>query len=144
MFFFSVLVNMPWPDWNDRPLRSAMQYNLGIALHEQGDYDEAVEAFDRAISIKAFYPECHLWRGLSLMKNDKLELAEESFQRSLQQEPDSAMAHYELRRALVLRAKRTRDREQKKALAEKALYHWKKARDLAPGIYPEPPSVDMD
>lgn len=142
--FFAAIVNMPWPKWNDRPLRSAMQYNLGIALHEKGRHGAALEAFDRALSIKDFYPECLLWRGLTLEELGDLEGAESSFRRSLAQAPESAMSHYELRSVLLMRAKRSRDGAAREALAREALAHWRKAHELAPGIYPKPLELNFD
>jgi tetratricopeptide (TPR) repeat protein len=120
----AVPLNLDWPAWNDRPLRSAMRYNLGIALAEKGREAAAEAEFRAALAIKEQYPEAHFWLGRTLAASGRNEAAAAEMEKSLAQSPGYAPAHFELYRLY-----RRLGRE------DLARQHLSRARELAPGTF---------
>jgi tetratricopeptide (TPR) repeat protein len=73
--------------------------NLGNALRELGQLEEAEKHLRRALAIKPNYPEAHNNLGVALAKARRTDDAVASYQRALRQRPDYAEAH--LNRALA-------------------------------------------
>lgn len=120
----AVAVNVDWPKWNDRPLRSAMRYNLGIALFEQGKYQGAEGEFRAAVEIKDNYPEAWFWLGRTLSVLGRPKGSTEALEKSIEQAPGYAPAHLELAR-----------RYAELGDQDKARRHLQIARELAPGLF---------
>jgi len=129
----ALVVNMPWPKWNDRPLRSAMRYNLGIALAEKGDYRAAESELRAALEIKDYYPEAHLLLAKVFEARGEIDSAIAELELCLQQAPDYAPAHYDLFR---LYAKKSRGNDRR---LQKAMEHLERAHLLDPSTFPPPP-----
>jgi tetratricopeptide (TPR) repeat protein len=66
---------------------------LGVALQEQGRFQEAVQAFNKAIEIKPDYAEAYNNRGNALCDPGQLKGALESYEKATQLKPDYAAAH---------------------------------------------------
>ncbi len=131
------LVNMPWPKWNDRPLRSAMHYNQGMALYKKHSYDAARQELQKALAIKAHYPEAHFWLGKVYEQTGQHKQAAEHYERSIEQAPSYAPAHYELGRLYLHMSAEKGDRYHRRARVR-----LEKAHRLAPRIFPRPDSLD--
>lgn len=69
---------------------------LGMAAHESGDHESALELIDKAISIAPEYPEMHNNRGLVLLAIGRADEAEASFERAIRIKPDFASAYNNL------------------------------------------------
>lgn len=54
--------------------RPASQFNLGNALVLQGKYDDAIEAYDRALAERPDWPEAEANRELARLRAERLEL----------------------------------------------------------------------
>ena len=66
---------------------------LGAALQELGQFEEAVQAFDRAIQLNPDNAEAHSNRGVALQRQGRLEEAVQSIDRAIQLNPDYAEAY---------------------------------------------------
>lgn len=134
LVFFAVIVNMPLPRWNDRPLRSAMQYNLGIAMAMEGEWDAAESSLRSALDIKANYPEAHFWLGKVMEGQGRIEAAAAEFERCVEQDPGFALAHFELYRLYLARSESPGDE-----FEVRAMEHLKTANLIDPKAFPAPP-----
>ena len=64
-------------------LRYAIAHlNLGLALYEQGKYEEALERLEEALTLNPDLGEAWQNKGLVLEKLDRQKEAEEAFQRA--------------------------------------------------------------
>jgi tetratricopeptide (TPR) repeat protein len=69
---------------------------MGIALQDQGKLEEAIEAYNKALSIKPDYAEAYNNMGVALQDQGKLEEAIEAYTKALSIKPDYAEAHRNL------------------------------------------------
>ena len=76
--------------------------NLGLALKNLGQLDNAVASFRRALQIKADYAEAHCNLGAALRELGQLEDAVASFGRALEIQPDFPAARINLGSTLPL------------------------------------------
>lgn len=79
--------------------------NLGVALKKQGDTDEAVNYYLRALEIYPLYPEALLNLANALSMQGKTGEAIHYYLRALIIKPSYADAHYNLANALVAQGK---------------------------------------
>jgi len=79
-----------------RPRSFAAHNNLGLALIEKSQLDEAIAEFRTAIRLKPDYWEAHSNLGLALVKQGKPDEAIAEHREALRLKPDSADAHYSL------------------------------------------------
>ena len=77
------------------------QNNLGNALLQNGDVDDAITHFQEALQINPGYAEAHINLGNALFQRGKVDEAIAQYQRALQINPDYAEAHYNLGNALL-------------------------------------------
>ena len=63
---------------------------MGIALISQGKLEEAIEALNKALSIKPDYTDAHYNMGIALQAAGKLEEAVETYNKALTLKPDYA------------------------------------------------------
>ena len=81
----------------DHPSEYAMiNNNLGNALQEQGEVDEAVAQYRRALALDPSYAEAHSNRGNALKELKRLDEALASFDRAISLKPDFATAIQQL------------------------------------------------
>ncbi|MCL5103318.1 MAG: tetratricopeptide repeat protein [Armatimonadetes bacterium] len=66
----------------------SFHFTLGKKLYRSGEYREAVEAFEQALSLKNNYPDIRNWLGLALMAKGDHEEAFEQFQEALEINPN--------------------------------------------------------
>jgi alkylation response protein AidB-like acyl-CoA dehydrogenase/4-amino-4-deoxy-L-arabinose transferase-like glycosyltransferase len=129
---FAVASNLDRPRWNDRPVRSAMHYNLGIALAGRGDLSGSEAEFMEALRIKDFYPEAHFWLGKIMIASGEPDRAVAEFEQSVKQAPAYAPAHFELYLLYSRLSRHQGDDFHKRARSHKMIAH-----QLEPDTYPE-------
>ena len=69
---------------------------MGNALKDQGKLDEAIEAYNKSISLKPDYAEAYSNMGLALKDQGKLDEAIEAYNKAISLKPDYADAHQNL------------------------------------------------
>ena len=86
--------------WSDTvqasPLSSTAYCNLGFALDERGQIDEAIVSLQKALEINPDYDVAHNDLGLSLLKKGRRDEATAHFLRALEINPNYASAHCNL------------------------------------------------
>ena len=74
---------------------------MGIIRKDQGNLEEAIEAYHKALSIKPDFAEAYNNMGNALQEQGKLEEAMEAYAKSLTIKPDNADAYYNMGNALA-------------------------------------------
>jgi tetratricopeptide (TPR) repeat protein len=75
--------------------------NLGLALLQKGQMDEAVEHFQKALALQPGFGDAHNNLGLILFQRGQVDEAIDHFQKALAIHPENAPAHYNLGNALL-------------------------------------------
>ncbi|MCP5116748.1 MAG: tetratricopeptide repeat protein [bacterium] len=78
-------------------------YNHGVLLSGQQRWDEARQAFERALEINPFYAEAHHNLGYLLETNGQLDSAMDHYRRAVDNKPAYPLAHFHLGRLYVNR-----------------------------------------
>lgn len=82
---------------NDQDKLEAITYlNMGVELAQQGDLEDAVVAFCRAIQLDPHYAQAYSNLGLMLMDTNRLQEAEACLYRAIELKPDYAAAYNNL------------------------------------------------
>lgn len=76
------------------------QLNLGVQLAKQGNPDEAIAAFQKALRIDPGLAEAHFNLGFAMKARGRLPEAVTHYQRALALEPDNAKTHNNLGKTL--------------------------------------------
>ncbi|MGA2243224.1 MAG: tetratricopeptide repeat protein, partial [Verrucomicrobiota bacterium] len=97
------------------------QNDLGNALLQKGDVDEAIAHFQQALQIKPNYAEVHYNFGFALLKKGRVNEAIAQCQRALQIKPDYAAAHVNFGIALL-----------QKGQVDEAITHFQQALQIKP------------
>ncbi len=71
-------------------------YKRGVSLHNLGNYDHALEAFDAAIAVDPGYAEAYNYRGIVLVILERHQEALTSFNKAVALKPDYAECHNNL------------------------------------------------
>ncbi len=95
--------------------------NLGSALLQRGNVDEAISCYQKALQINPAYAEAHNNLGVALFKQGNVDEAISHFQMALQIKPDNAEACYNLGNALLQKGK-----------VDEAISHYHKALQIKP------------
>jgi tetratricopeptide (TPR) repeat protein len=95
--------------------------NLGNALLKEGNVDEAIVQYQKALQINPDYAKAHYNLGCALFQKGNVDEAIEHFQRALQINPDSMEAHYNLSCALL-----------QKGNVDEAIVQYQKALQIEP------------
>ena len=72
---------------------AAAYYNMGNALKDQGKLDEAIKAYNKALSIKHDYADAYNNMGNTLKEQGKLEESIDAYNKALSIKPDYAEAY---------------------------------------------------
>ena len=78
---------------------------MGNALEEQGKFNEATQAYNKALSIKPDYAEAYNNMGNALEEKGKLDEAIQAYNKALSIKPDYAEAHNNMGNALEKQGK---------------------------------------
>jgi protein O-mannosyl-transferase len=70
--------------------------NLGVALYEKGQTDEAIRQFEESVRLKPDYAYSHYNLGIALDKQGQVDKALGQIQEALRLDPEYADAHYNL------------------------------------------------
>ncbi len=97
------------------------QNNLGNALLQKGNVDDAMVHYQKALQIKPDYAEAHNNLGIALFRKGSVDEAIAHFQKALQIKPDFAEAQNNLGNALL-----------KKGSVAEAIVHYQKALQIKP------------
>ncbi|MGD0745856.1 MAG: tetratricopeptide repeat protein, partial [Verrucomicrobiota bacterium] len=95
--------------------------NLGTALRQKGNVDEAIAQFQKALEIKPDFALAHYNLGNALAQKGNVDEAIIQYQEALQINPDDADAHNNLGLALL-----------KKGNVDEAIAHYQKALQIKP------------
>jgi tetratricopeptide (TPR) repeat protein len=77
--------------------------NLGYALDEEGQTDEAIRQYQEALRIRPDYSLAHNNLGVARIKKGQIDEAIRQFQETLRLKPDHAEAHNNLGNALLMK-----------------------------------------
>ena len=95
--------------------------NLGSVLVQQGQVDEAIAHFKRALEARPDYVGAYNNLGNALLQKGQVDEAMEQFQKALAFQPDDAMVHNSLGTALL-----------QKGRVDEAIVHYQKALEIIP------------
>jgi len=82
------------PEDERRQVRAAAYFARGRTLYEQGEYDQAIEQFTKAIQIDPKDAQAHYQRGLSFVAQNEYEDAIVDYNNALQLNPKFHLAYY--------------------------------------------------
>ncbi|MEE9370394.1 MAG: tetratricopeptide repeat protein, partial [Sedimentisphaerales bacterium] len=82
------------------PDAAVLHYGLGIELQSQGEIDEAINRYRRAIEIRPYYAEAHYNLATALRSQENIDEAMSHYRQAIRIKPDYAQAHYNLAMAL--------------------------------------------
>lgn len=88
--------------------RSISYYNRGTALMTKGDYDGAIQCFDKAIKVEPEFSEAYCHRGLSYYEKGNQDRALADFDKAIELNPEFVEAYYN--RAVVYYDKKEYDK----------------------------------
>ena len=100
-------------------------FNLGAALNEKGQTENAIRQFQEVILLKPDYADAHYNLGNALSEQGRTDEAISQFQEALRLKPDDANVHYNFGNALV-----------KKGRTEEAISQFQEAIRLKPDNVP--------
>jgi tetratricopeptide (TPR) repeat protein len=98
-----------------------VHYNLGHALLERGQVQEAIAEFERTLELKPDHAKAHYNLGVALVKQNRWEEALTHFQRSVELHPGVADTQFGLAQALVQSGR-----------LDEAIVHYERALVLEP------------
>jgi predicted O-linked N-acetylglucosamine transferase (SPINDLY family)/predicted double-glycine peptidase len=79
---------------NDNPSDARRLMVQGTILQREGRLEEALAAYDRAVSLEPDYAEAHAGRGAVLLQQKRLEEALGALDQALRYEPDAPELHF--------------------------------------------------
>ncbi len=80
-----------------------LYYNIGQTLQQQGDINQALPYFTKAIELRDDYIEAHNNMGAALLRLQKTDEAQAHFNKAIQYEPDYYAAHANLATILAMK-----------------------------------------
>ncbi len=97
----AVAIFSNWPVLSSTLMMSITENNLGTALQDQKQYDQAIPHHERAIALMPDYAPAYNNLGAALRGAGRLDEAVASYRTALQLKPDFASASYNLANALL-------------------------------------------
>jgi tetratricopeptide (TPR) repeat protein len=89
-----------WPLLSSALMRAVTESNVGVALQEQRQYDDAIAHYRKAIELRAEYPPAYNNLGTALRAAGRVGEAIETYDRAIQLQPEFPDAEYNLANAL--------------------------------------------
>jgi tetratricopeptide (TPR) repeat protein len=96
-------------------------YNLGIALNDRGDVDEAIAHYRQAVELRPSYAEAHYNLARLLVQKGQVDEAVAHYQKALEINPADAAAHNNLGATLLANGR-----------VDEAIAHYQKALAIQP------------
>ena len=118
----ALAVGANWPLLSRAAMQSATEDRYGTAFREQGEPDQAVTHYRRALALNPDNTGAHNNLGITLRAQGQLEEAVRELRATLSLASDDPVAHYNLGNVLFDQGK-----------ADEALRHYRTALELAPG-----------
>lgn len=106
--------------------RAVSSYNRGADFMAQGDYNQAIAWFDKAIAVEPSFTEAYCNRGTAYYEKGEADAAIADFSKAIEIEPDFAEAYYN-------RAAAYYDKQE----YDKAVQDVQKAQSLGHQVSPE-------
>jgi arylsulfatase A-like enzyme/Flp pilus assembly protein TadD len=126
--FDEIIDNFNEKSFREIPVDPEIWNHVGFAYAVKEDWDKAIQAFERAISLDPRYAEAYFNRGEAyLSKAQKIRdqnmamMASENFKKAIEMDPDYAPAYFSLGRFY-----------RQAGNVEGAIYCWEKAVELQP------------
>lgn len=105
--FYFVRIHLRNQDWQDdltfffrivkqKPQNFRAKYNLALAYQKRSSYKEAIEHYQKALTLKWGRPDIHNNLGICLEKEGRLKEAEKQYLLALKFDPESVHAHNNL------------------------------------------------
>ena len=92
-----------WEDCVKKSPQKARPYNnLGVALADEGRYDEAIALYHKALQINPYYPNAYANLGFTLAKQGKIDEGITQFLKALQLKPEDHETLSNLGVALIM------------------------------------------
>jgi tetratricopeptide (TPR) repeat protein len=82
------------PEEATNPEDATFWYNEGNALSNQKKYDEAINAYDKAIRLDPNYIDAWYWKGIALYNQEKYDEAIKAYDEAIRLDPNYAAAWY--------------------------------------------------
>jgi tetratricopeptide (TPR) repeat protein len=95
--------------------------NLGVALLQKGQVDEAIASYQKSLEIKPDYADAHGNLGTALLQKGQVDEAIAHYQKALEIQPQKADAHSNLGNAFL-----------QKGQVDEAIAHCQKALEITP------------
>ena len=95
--FWLVLFTSFWlaPPLNGQE-KASLYINVGLNYYEIGQYEKAVEKFQKALTLDPDHPHLHGFLGSALLQCGKIDQAIEAYERQIVLAPTVAKCHYNL------------------------------------------------
>jgi tetratricopeptide (TPR) repeat protein len=87
----------------DKENKQATFLEQGKQKYEQSDFENALKDFDHALEIDSRYADAYYWRGLTRLKLNKQNLAQEDFQKAVELNPNHNNAQLKLASILIVK-----------------------------------------
>jgi tetratricopeptide (TPR) repeat protein len=90
-----------WPALSKPLMQAITETNLAVAFYDDGQLDQAITHYQRALALRPDHAPAHNNLGAALRAQGRLDEAVASYERALAAQPDYADAHYNLANALL-------------------------------------------
>jgi tetratricopeptide (TPR) repeat protein len=90
-----------WPALSKPLMQAITETNLAVAFYDDGELDQAITHYQRALALRPDHAPAHNNLGAALRAKGRLDEAVASYERALAVQPDYADAHYNLANALM-------------------------------------------
>jgi tetratricopeptide (TPR) repeat protein len=101
MLIGAVLLFTNWPALSKPLMQAITETNLAVAFYDDGQLDQAITHYQRALALRPDHAPAHNNLGAALRAKGRLDEAVASYERALAVQPDYADAHYNLANALL-------------------------------------------
>ena len=93
-FFIAVLLVFVFFSRGIGETEADAHFQKGVSYVNQGDYPEAIEEFNRALTIDSEYVDAYCGIGIAYLNQKKYREAIEALEKAIAQDPERAIAYY--------------------------------------------------
>ena len=108
LIFFALALLCAYPthaqatsDDNETEEDPIQLFQLGQDAHEAGDFNRALEFYERAIKLRPEFPEAEYQRANAFVSLDRVSDAEASFRRAIELQPEWSLPYLALGKLLI-------------------------------------------